>query len=109
VTLTATVSAVAPGSGKPTGSVTFMDGSTVLGTANLNNGTASISTSGLSVGSHSITAVYNGNPNFTASTSAVLTQVVNNHDSLLGGPETLYLDWRAVCPRLRPEKTWLPR
>jgi len=48
-----------------------------LGTATLNGaGQASITTSSLSVGSHSITAAYSGNGSFTASTSAALIQVV---------------------------------
>lgn len=75
VTLTALVSS--PG-GLPSGSVTFMDGSNALGTGTLNsNGVASFSTSGLSVGSHSITVSYGGDTNFTSSTSAALSQIVN--------------------------------
>ena len=71
VTFTATVTANAPGSGTPTGTVTFMDGSTTLGTGTLNgSGVATFSTSGLSVGSHSITAVYGGDTDFTTSTSS---------------------------------------
>ena len=38
VTLTATVIAVAPGAGTPAGSVTFRDGTTVLGTGTLSSG-----------------------------------------------------------------------
>src|SRR6202041_1386914 len=45
----------------PTGFVTFMDGNTALGSSSLNGNTATFSTSSLAVGSHSITAVYNGN------------------------------------------------
>ncbi len=77
VTFTATVSADAPGAGTPTGSVTFQDGTTSLGTATLGNGTATYSTLALSVGSHAITVSYGGDANFTAGTSAVWTQVVN--------------------------------
>jgi sugar lactone lactonase YvrE len=62
---------------KPTGTVTFMDGSTVLGTETLASGKASFSTSTLSAGTHSITAVYEGNADCAASTSAVLLQTVN--------------------------------
>ncbi len=77
VTVTDTVAAVAPGSGTPTGTVTFMDGTTALGTPQtLSGGTARISTSTLSIGSHSITAVYGGDTNFTGSTSGALTQTV---------------------------------
>ena len=78
VTLTATVSATAPGAGVPTGSVTFMDGAVILGTVNLNgSGQAAIATSAFAVGVHSITVTYPGDANFNASTSAVLLQTVN--------------------------------
>ncbi len=76
VTFTATVKANAPGGGTPTGTVSFMDGSAVLETGPLSGGVATFSTSTLSVGVHSITAVYSGDANFTASTSAVLNQKV---------------------------------
>jgi hypothetical protein len=58
--------------------VTFVDGSTVLGSGPLKNGVATFSTSALSVGSHSITAVYGGDTNFKGSTSGTLSQQVNN-------------------------------
>jgi len=72
VTFTATVS---PSSA--TGSVQFFDGSTSLGTATVSGGSASVSTSALSAGSHSITAKYSGDSTYAASTSAALTQTVN--------------------------------
>src|SRR3989475_781968 len=77
VTLNATVTAVAPAVGVPTGTMTFRDGATVLGTATLVNGSASISISTLAAGSHPLTAAYGGSATFAASTSAVVTQVVN--------------------------------
>jgi hypothetical protein len=61
----------------PTGTVTFLDGTTSLGIANLANGTAQFSTSALATGSHSITAKYSGDANFTASTSSVLSESIN--------------------------------
>jgi hypothetical protein len=64
--------------GKPTGTVTLLDGTTVIGTSALTGGVATFSISTLSVGSHSITASYGGDSNFIASTSAVLSQVVQN-------------------------------
>ncbi|MFF7234647.1 Ig-like domain repeat protein, partial [Streptomyces sioyaensis] len=77
VTLTATVAGTPAGSGTPTsGTVTFFDGLTSLGTSPLGAGTAIFSTSALAVGSHSLTAVYNGNGNFDASTSPVDPHVV---------------------------------
>ena len=77
VTFTATVAAVAPGSGTPTGTVTFKSGATVLGTGTLTSGKATFSTSALAVGPHSITAVYGGSIDYNTSTSAVLTETVN--------------------------------
>ena len=76
VTFTATVTSAAAGT--PTGTVTFKDGATSLGTVTLNaSGQASFSTAALSVGTHTITATYGGSLNFATSTSAGLTQTVN--------------------------------
>jgi hypothetical protein len=72
VTFTATVSP----SGA-TGTVTFMDGGSALGTAALNaSGVATLSVSSLAVGSHSITAVYSGDGDHDGSTSPALSQSV---------------------------------
>jgi hypothetical protein len=60
----------------PKGTVTFMDGTTVLGTGTLWEGNASYSSSTLSAGSHKITAVYNGTANIVGSTSPVVVQIV---------------------------------
>jgi hypothetical protein len=70
VTLTATV-APAAGSGTPTGTVTFHNGSTTLGTGTLNSsGMATLATTALPIGSNTITAAYSGDSSFAASTSA---------------------------------------
>jgi hypothetical protein len=66
VTLTAVVSAE---SGTPTGSVSFLDGETTLGTSSLSNGTAVLEISSLAEGQHSLTAHYLGNEGFLESTS----------------------------------------
>jgi Bacterial Ig-like domain (group 3) len=76
VTFTATVQP-ASGTGTATGTVTFNDGTAVLGPGTLSGGTATFVTSGLAGGVHSITAVYGGDANFAGSTSPVLTQTVN--------------------------------
>ncbi|MGW2376647.1 Ig-like domain repeat protein [Kitasatospora sp. NPDC001683] len=76
VSLTATVTATAPGAGTPTGTVSFFDGATLLGTGTLVTGVAAFSTSTLSVGSHSLTAVYAGSTSFNGSTSPIDTQTV---------------------------------
>src|SRR5207247_586123 len=78
VTLTATVRPVAPATGVPTASVSFRAGRPTIETATLGaTGTASIVVSTLTAGSHSLTAAYAGAGNFLASTSPVVTQVVN--------------------------------
>lgn len=81
VTFTADVSIDPPAPpSPPSGSVTFSDGSEVLGTVNVGRDSkASLVTSRLTVGSHDIKAVYNGEPNFTASTSSIVTQQVHAH------------------------------
>ena len=84
VTLKATVAAAAPGSGTPTGTVTFYDGSTVLGTATLSGGAASLKTSALPVGADAITAVYNGDSDFTKGTSAALGLTVTQASTTTG-------------------------
>jgi hypothetical protein len=76
VTFTATVAAIAPGAGVPTGTVTFRDGNTVLGTAAVGRGgTATFTTSFAAAGSHAITVTYNGDSNFEASRQDLTEQV----------------------------------
>ena len=70
VTFTATVTPAAPGM------IQFLDGVTPLGSVALVGGKASISTSALSSGSHSITAVYAGDGSNVGSTSDSLSQQV---------------------------------
>jgi hypothetical protein len=78
ITFTATVTPTSPAGGIPTGTVTFMDGTTVLGTGTLNSASqATFTTSLLTAGSHSITAVYGGDVDYAGSTSAILTQTVS--------------------------------
>jgi hypothetical protein len=77
VVFTAKVTAVAPATGTPTGTVTFKDGSTALGTVALAGGSVTLTTAGLTAGGHSITATYGGDSNFTGVTSAALGQTVN--------------------------------
>ncbi|PYV78391.1 MAG: hypothetical protein DMG93_22435 [Acidobacteria bacterium] len=73
VTFTATVTSNTS-TGNPTGTVIFLDSATQIGSANLSGGMAKFSTSSLAVGTHTITAQYNGDSNFTGSTSAGITQ-----------------------------------
>ena len=76
VTLTASVAAANPGGVTPTGSVTFSQGSNVLGTSQVNGGTAVFSTSSLSSGSDSVTATYGGDATYAPSASAPLVETV---------------------------------
>ena len=62
----------------PSGAVTFEDGGTSLGSGMLTpTGVVMFATSTLSATSHSITAIYSGDANFNAATSAALLQMVN--------------------------------
>ena len=72
VTFTATVAPSAA-----TGTVTFKDGATTLGTGTISSGTATYSTSALATGSHSITAVYGGDTDYAGSTSSAVTVTVS--------------------------------
>jgi hypothetical protein len=70
--------AVRSSSGTPSGKVTFNDGTIVLGTTSLKGGTAHITVTTLTVGAHSITAMYSGDATFRPATSSPLTLVVNS-------------------------------
>jgi sugar lactone lactonase YvrE len=71
----ATVSSPA---GTPTGTVSFYDGTALLGQGTLTAGIATLTTSALAAGSLSISAVYSGDANFASVTSAVLTETIEN-------------------------------
>jgi hypothetical protein len=76
VTFKAVVAAQSPGDSL-TGTITFLDGSTPLGKpVVITNGTASLTTSALALGTHDITASYSGDANLQPSTSAVLRQSI---------------------------------
>jgi Bacterial Ig-like domain (group 3) len=79
VTFTATVVLASSASSPvPTGTVSFLDGGTLLGTGSLNSaGVATYTTSTLAVGSHNITATASGDTSTAPSTSPVLVQVVD--------------------------------
>jgi probable HAF family extracellular repeat protein len=76
VTFTASVSSIAglPPDGEQ---VTFKDGSMVLGTATLSNGSASFTTSSLKAKTHAVSAQYSGDDNYLPSKPTKLSQVVN--------------------------------
>jgi hypothetical protein len=77
VTVTSTASATIP-----TGTVSFLDGTTSLGTGALSSGAvATFSTTKLSAGPHSITAVYAGDGTFASSTSTAIAVTVGGGSS----------------------------
>ncbi len=73
VTLTATVSGSGAG---PTGSVTFRDGTTTLGTASLSGGVATLTTSSLGGWVRAISADYSGDGTYPASSATVAHTVL---------------------------------
>ena len=61
-----------------TGTVTFLDGQTTLGTGTLSGGVATFQTSGLTAGTHLIGASYPGDAADTATNATQITQIVQN-------------------------------
>jgi autotransporter-associated beta strand protein len=83
VTLTASVTAPSGTTGTPTGTVTFLLGSTTLGTATLAGGVATFTTSPFQLpggANQTITAVYNGDTNYNIASDTV-SQTVNPSSS----------------------------
>lgn len=78
VTFTAALAVDAPGAGAPSGTVTFTNGSTVIGTAPIGSATgfrASITTDALPVGQHAVVATYEGDDSFLGSSGSVSQRV----------------------------------
>ena len=73
VTLTATITPSSTGSAAPTGSVDFFDGSTMIGGGDVSGDVATLVTTSLPVGTNSITATYEGDSNYAASTSKAVS------------------------------------
>jgi hypothetical protein len=103
-TLGSSASSVATGQGvtlvvsitgaSPTGTVQFLEGGTLLGTATLDaTGTASLQLNGLSTGTHNIAATYAGDENNGGSTSQVLVQTVGSASGLDGDSDVPLPPW----------------
>ena len=94
VTFTATVSASGNLSPPASGTVTFFDGTTSLGSSPLSSiGTATLTASFSALGVHNITARYGGSENFITSTSAAFPETIIAGDFLITvspGSATLY-------------------
>jgi hypothetical protein len=74
----------------PTGTVSFLDGATLLSKVNLSAGTATLTGVTLATGTHSITASYSGDTNFTAFTTTAQTNAVQDF-TIAASPGTLTL------------------
>jgi Bacterial Ig-like domain (group 3)/Domain of unknown function (DUF2341)/Concanavalin A-like lectin/glucanases superfamily len=86
VTFTATVTGTG-GPGTPTGTVSFYNGSTLIGSQALSSGSASISLSDLPVGTNSVTATYSGDSYYQTSTSGAVQVTIAN-------PPAGYVAWK---------------
>jgi Bacterial Ig-like domain (group 3)/FG-GAP-like repeat/Chitobiase/beta-hexosaminidase C-terminal domain/NHL repeat len=79
ITFTAVLAPTTSLPSPPTGNITFLDGTTTLGTVPVAaNDTATLTISTLAAGKHSITAVYPGDSNYGGSTSAVFTETITS-------------------------------
>lgn len=86
VTFTAEVSVLAPGAGSPSGTITFTDGGTVLGTADVSSatgGVGSVTVDDLTVGQHAVVATYDGDDSFNGSNGSVAQKVQRAQTSTL--------------------------
>lgn len=93
VQLTATISPGAIGNYVPSGTVTFKDGTTVIGTAAVGSGLAAMTINSLTVGSHTIVATYGGDTNFLSSNSKSIVLTVNG-----GGAVQPVITWPTPSP-----------
>jgi hypothetical protein len=76
-TVTLTAGVTSGTAGTITGFVSFYDGAQLIGFAPVLSGQATLATSSLAQGGHSISATYEGDANYHASTSPVVSQTVN--------------------------------
>jgi sugar lactone lactonase YvrE len=77
--------------GTPTQTVTFLDGTTSIGTGTLSSGVATLTISTLAAGTHSITAVYGGDANFSSATSSALAEIVEDFGFTISAPSVTVL------------------
>jgi len=93
ITFTAAISAL---SVLPTGTVTFYDGTTQIGSGTVSAGMATCTTSALIAGAHSITAVYSGDSSYGPATSGMISETIQDFKlaesggSVTAGPVTTY-------------------
>jgi Pro-kumamolisin, activation domain/Bacterial Ig-like domain (group 3) len=101
VTLSVTIGSQSNSTQGPTGTVTFKDGSTTIGTANVTpagatatvgaSGTAVLTTTFATTSNHSLTAAYAGDTNYAASTSSAFSLSVGQTTAttLTGSPTSI--------------------
>jgi sugar lactone lactonase YvrE len=83
----------------PTGTVSFLDGTTPLGQGALSKGVAVLSTSSLAAGNHTITAVYSGDSNFSGAISGAVTESVLDFSlSNVGGSGVASTNSQTIAP-----------
>ena len=100
LTLRAAVSVVAPGITQTTGTVTFFDGTTVLGTSAVGSGSATLTLTPAVAGSHSFTARYSGTPALSPSTSPALPVSIGYNSPCITGtysPSTTVAKGQTLC------------
>jgi hypothetical protein len=84
VTYTATVSGNGP---SPSGTMEFLDGSTVLASAQpLSSGTATYTDTSIAAGFHSVTAVYSGDSNYLSGTYNLVEEATSSGTSYMTAP-----------------------
>ena len=107
LTFTVMVAAVAPASGLPSGTVQFKDGAADMGPAvSLSGGTATFTTSSLSGGSHTITAVYAGDSGFVGSSGAVNHGVTKATPSVSAAGGTFVYDGQSHAATAMATGVW---
>ena len=109
VTFSTTVTYAIKGLGTPTGTVTFYNGSTLLGTGTLNSsGVASYTdSSGFSAGTYTIYANYSGDSNYNPNTAPPLTETVNSQPVVVLTPTTLTFATQLVNTTSPPQNVTL--
>ena len=82
-TLTLSAALTFSGTGAPSGTVTFLDGATVVGAVPIQAGRATLSLNNLAPGTHLLTAAYSGDVDYVSSASSILTQTILQSDFVL--------------------------
>jgi hypothetical protein len=102
LTYTATLTVLAAVPAAPTGTVTFYDGTTPLGSSDVTASVATFATTASAIGTHSITAVYSGDTNYSTATSLILSEIIQDFTLALSsgtaGTVTVPLGGQAAYP-----------